>query len=175
MPCRAETRIRNRKRMLNRCVLFINYQCTSSAALFSCSLPIRSTGFKATRRRARHYISPLIRIEPNSRQCLVVCKRQGKHTIHRFNPQPVCRFHYERWNADRAAFSDWLNPKWTNSEGVRHVLLPDGMTLAGRQRFPPPAFGKKMGCEKILANSMLSAAGLGRDDILAVGSFQVAR
>ena len=31
-------------------------------------------------------------------------KRQGKHTIDRFNPQWVCRFHYDRWNADRARF-----------------------------------------------------------------------
>jgi hypothetical protein len=31
-------------------------------------------------------------------------KRQGKHTIDRFNLQWVCRFHYDRWNADRARF-----------------------------------------------------------------------
>jgi enterochelin esterase family protein len=31
-------------------------------------------------------------------------KRQGKHTIDRFNPQWVCRFHYDRRNADRARF-----------------------------------------------------------------------
>lgn len=31
-------------------------------------------------------------------------KRQGKHTIDRLNPQWVCRFHYDRWNADRARF-----------------------------------------------------------------------
>jgi hypothetical protein len=34
----------------------------------------------------------------------VESKRQGKHTIDRFNPQWVCRFHYDRWNADRARF-----------------------------------------------------------------------
>jgi len=34
----------------------------------------------------------------------VKCKRQGKHTIDRLNPQWVCRFHYDRWNADRARF-----------------------------------------------------------------------
>ena len=36
------------------------------------------------------------------RKQLVEGKRLGKHTIDRFNPQWVCRFHYDRWNADRA-------------------------------------------------------------------------
>jgi len=35
---------------------------------------------------------------------VVNCKRQGKHTIDRFNPQWICRFQYDRWDADRARF-----------------------------------------------------------------------
>jgi hypothetical protein len=38
------------------------------------------------------------------RDLVVECKRQGKHTIDRFNPQWVCRFHYDRWNDDCARF-----------------------------------------------------------------------
>src|SRR5208282_1357983 len=66
-------------------------------------------------------------------------KRQGKHTIDRFNPQWVCRFHYDRWNDDCARFlADWLGCKWKNSEGARQVPLRNGMTLAGTWSFSPP-------------------------------------
>ena len=61
-------------------------------------------------------------------------KRQGKHTIDRFDPQWVCRFHYDRWNADRARFlADRLGCQRKNFEGARQVPLPHGRTLA-RQR-----------------------------------------
>jgi hypothetical protein len=64
------------------------------------------------------------------------CKRQGKHTIDRFNPPWVARFHDDRWNADRARFlADLLGCRWKNSEGARQVPLPNGMTLAGAWSF----------------------------------------
>lgn len=42
--------------------------------------------------------------DPSTVRASLEGKRQGEHTIDRFNPQWVCCFHYDRWNADRARF-----------------------------------------------------------------------
>ena len=62
----------------------------------------------------------------------MTCKRQGKHTIDRFNPQWVCAFTtMDGMPTVSASLRIGLGAKWKNSEGARQVPLPNGMTLAG--------------------------------------------
>ena len=59
-------------------------------------------------------------------------KRQGKHTIDRFNRSGFAAFTtIDGMTTVPASLRIGLGAKWKNSEGARQVPLPNGMTLAG--------------------------------------------
>ena len=58
-------------------------------------------------------------------------KRQGKHTIDRFNRSGYAAFTtIDGMKAVHTSSRTGLGAKWKNSEGARQVPLPNGMTLA---------------------------------------------
>ena len=71
------------------------------------------------------------RDDKNSR-LQIKSKRQGKHTIDRFNGSGFGAFTtIDGMPIVPASLRIGLGAEWKNSEGARQVPLPNGMTLAG--------------------------------------------